>query len=38
MSLVIQTWLVTGIPGAGKTTTSAALAAGSATAPTSRAT
>src|SRR5918998_1398037 len=27
MSLVIQTWLVTGIPGAGKTTTSAALAA-----------
>jgi predicted kinase len=27
MSLVIRTWLVTGIPGAGKTTTSAALAA-----------
>ena len=27
MSLVIRTWLITGIPGAGKTTTSAALAA-----------
>lgn len=27
MSLVISTWLVTGIPGSGKTTTSAALAA-----------
>jgi predicted kinase len=27
MSLVVRTWLVTGIPGAGKTTTSAALAA-----------
>jgi predicted kinase len=27
MGLVIRTWLVTGIPGAGKTTTSAALAA-----------